>query len=238
MGGKAGFGRPRLRTEPVPVQAVAPVGVDRAVSDFQRGDVVEKVRTLGGLDLELRCCGFHHGADAADLRPAHRDPQPAVGRTPAPRPDQEVLAPLLDQPGVEPPQLPGDLGRPAHIEGLRLHVDDVGDLGLLPVAEGLGGGAERTCGLFFSDIHLHELGARRPSDWVREVLYGLLNTRYNRGRLTILTTNFADEPDTRGGETLEARVGAPVRSRLYEMCQLVTIDAEDFRKKHRAKAFG
>ncbi len=85
---------------------------------------------------------------------------------------------------------------------------------------------------------LDELGARRPSDWVREVLYGLLNTRYNRGRLTILTTNFADEPDTRGGETLEARVGAPVRSRLYEMCQLVTIDAEDFRKKHRAKAFG
>jgi DNA replication protein DnaC len=84
---------------------------------------------------------------------------------------------------------------------------------------------------------LDELGARRPSDWVREVLYGLLNTRYNRGRLTILTTNFGDEPDGRGGETLEARVGAPVRSRLYEMCQLVTIDAEDFRKKQGAKAF-
>ena len=85
---------------------------------------------------------------------------------------------------------------------------------------------------------LDELGARRPSDWVREILYGLLNTRYNRGRITILTTNFGDEPDSRGGETLEVRVGAPVRSRLWEMCQLVTIDAEDFRKKHRAKAFG
>jgi len=85
---------------------------------------------------------------------------------------------------------------------------------------------------------LDELGARRPSDWVREVLYGLLNTRYNRGRLTILTTNFGDEPDGRGGETLEMRVGPPVRSRLYEMCQLVAIEAEDFRKRHRAKAFG
>ncbi len=85
---------------------------------------------------------------------------------------------------------------------------------------------------------LDELGARRPSDWVREVLYGLLNTRYNRRRLTILTTNFDDEPDGRGSETLEVRVGAPVRSRLWEMCQLVTIDAEDFRRKHRAKAFG
>ena len=85
---------------------------------------------------------------------------------------------------------------------------------------------------------LDELGARRPSDWVREVLYGLLNTRYNRKRLTILTTNFADEPEARGGETLETRVGAPVRSRLWEMTQLVPIDAEDFRRKHRAKAFG
>lgn len=85
---------------------------------------------------------------------------------------------------------------------------------------------------------LDELGARRPSDWVREVLYGLLNTRYNRKRLTILTTNFTDEPEARGGETLETRVGAPVRSRLWEMTQLVPIDAEDFRRKHRAKAFG
>lgn len=85
---------------------------------------------------------------------------------------------------------------------------------------------------------LDELGARRPSDWVREVLYGLLNTRYNRKRLTILTTNFGDEPDARGGETLEARVGAPVRSRLWEMTQLVAISADDFRRTHRAKAFG
>lgn len=81
---------------------------------------------------------------------------------------------------------------------------------------------------------LDELGARRPSDWVREVLYGLLNTRYNRRRLTILTTNFGDEPDARGGETLEMRVGAPVRSRLWEMTQLVPISADDFRRTHRA----
>jgi DNA replication protein DnaC len=85
---------------------------------------------------------------------------------------------------------------------------------------------------------LDELGARRPSDWVREILYGLLNTRYNRRRLTILTTNFVDEPDARGGETLEARIGAPVRSRLWEMTQLVPISSEDFRRTHRARAFG
>ena len=69
-------------------------------------------------------------------------------------------------------------------------------------------------------------------------LYGLLNTRYNRKRLTILTTNFSDEPDGRGGETLETRIGAPVRSRLWEMTQLVTISADDFRKQHGARVFG
>lgn len=84
---------------------------------------------------------------------------------------------------------------------------------------------------------LDELGARRPSDWVREILYGLLNTRYNRKRLTILTTNFGDEPDGRGGETLEMRIGAPVRSRLWEMTQLVALAAEDFRRTQRARAF-
>ena len=84
---------------------------------------------------------------------------------------------------------------------------------------------------------LDELGARRPSDWVREILYGLLNTRYNRRRITILTTNFGDEPDARGAETLEMRVGAPVRSRLWEMTQLVTVSADDFRRTHRARAF-
>jgi len=79
---------------------------------------------------------------------------------------------------------------------------------------------------------LDELGARRPTDWVRDVLYGLLNTRYNRRRLTILTSNFADQPD-RSGETLEGRVGVPMRSRLAEMCQLVPLDGPDFRRQVR-----
>jgi DNA replication protein DnaC len=80
---------------------------------------------------------------------------------------------------------------------------------------------------------LDELGARRPSDWVREVLYGLLNTRYNRRRVTILTTNFGDEPEKPGGETLEMRVGTAVRSRLSEMCQLLPISGPDHRREVR-----
>jgi DNA replication protein DnaC len=77
---------------------------------------------------------------------------------------------------------------------------------------------------------LDELGARRPSDWVRDVLYGLLNTRYNRKKLTILTSNFLDIPSRPGEETLEGRIGVTVRSRLYEMCDLVVIEGDDYRK--------
>lgn len=85
---------------------------------------------------------------------------------------------------------------------------------------------------------LDELGARRPTDWARDVLYGLLNTRYNRRRLTILTTNYGDAPGRPGEETLELRVGSAVRSRLYEMCEHVAIAAEDYRKLvHQRSAF-
>jgi DNA replication protein DnaC len=78
---------------------------------------------------------------------------------------------------------------------------------------------------------LDELGSRRPTDWVRDVLYGLLNTRYNRNRVTILTTNYGDQPEKPGGETLELRVGTAVRSRLAEMCQLVVLQGPDFRRE-------
>ena len=76
---------------------------------------------------------------------------------------------------------------------------------------------------------LDELGARRPTDWVRDVLYGLINTRYNRQRLTIVTSNYSDTPSRAGDETLEMRIGAMVRSRLYEMCDLVVLDGLDYR---------
>lgn len=78
---------------------------------------------------------------------------------------------------------------------------------------------------------LDELGARRPTDWARDVLYGLLNTRYNRRRLTILTTNYPDSPRKPGDETLELRIGVAVRSRLYEMCDLIEMEGNDFRQR-------
>jgi DNA replication protein DnaC len=82
---------------------------------------------------------------------------------------------------------------------------------------------------------LDELGARRPTPWVQDVLYGLINTRYNRQRLTIVTSNFSDTPSRTGEETLEMRIGAMVRSRLYEMCDLVVLDGKDYREWRSVK---
>ena len=108
---------------------------------------------------------------------------------------------------------------------------------------------------------LDELGATIPTDWVRDTLYQIINTRYNDEKLTIFTTNFRDDrpekvvsadeaegPRRSGGKanfdrrpktnltpTLEERIGVPLRSRLYEMCNKVEIGGEDYRKRFEKK---
>ena len=79
---------------------------------------------------------------------------------------------------------------------------------------------------------LDELGASKPHAWVLDVLYSLLNARYNRKKITIATSNFEDELDAGSGERerLEDRIGYRLRSRLYEMCLLVPLRGGDFRK--------
>jgi DNA replication protein DnaC len=79
---------------------------------------------------------------------------------------------------------------------------------------------------------IDELGASKPHPWVLDVLYSLLNTRYNRKRLTVATSNFEDEPEPGSGERekLEDRIGYRLRSRLYEMCLMVPLRGNDFRK--------
>src|SRR5262245_66288333 len=56
---------------------------------------------------------------------------------------------------------------------------------------------------------LDELGASKPHAWVLDVLYSLLNTRYNRKRITVATSNFEDEIESGSGERerIEDRIG-------------------------------
>jgi DNA replication protein DnaC len=86
---------------------------------------------------------------------------------------------------------------------------------------------------------LDDLGAERPTEWVRDTFAYIINSRYNRKLTTLLTTNFDDRPkDARAladgsrvpsEETLEERIGTRLRSRLYEMCKVISIAGDDFR---------
>lgn len=78
---------------------------------------------------------------------------------------------------------------------------------------------------------LDELGASKPTDWVRDTMMQIINTRYNDKKLTIFTTNYLDGRRREGDETLEDRIGVRLRSRLYEMCKTVQIEGEDYRRK-------
>jgi DNA replication protein DnaC len=103
---------------------------------------------------------------------------------------------------------------------------------------------------------LDDLGSVRPTEWRWDTVRLILNTRYNDNRTTIITTNFADkpaakasDPDARASEPLESaraaargdtlgdRIGERMRSRLHEMCRIVEMEGDDFRKKIRSASF-
>ncbi len=77
---------------------------------------------------------------------------------------------------------------------------------------------------------LDEVGASKPTDWVRDTMAHIINTRYNERKLTIFTTNYTDDRRNDREETLEDRIGARLRSRIYEMCKTVNITGEDYRR--------
>lgn len=69
---------------------------------------------------------------------------------------------------------------------------------------------------------LDDLGVAKPSDWVHEQTYALVDRRYTDGLPTIITGN--DRPDHLG-----ARIGRRAASRIHEMCQIVPVPGEDVR---------
>jgi len=77
---------------------------------------------------------------------------------------------------------------------------------------------------------LDEIGASKPTEWVRDTMAHIINTRYNDKKLTIFTTNYLDERRNQNEETLEDRIGVRLRSRLFEMCRTVPLAGEDFRR--------
>jgi len=87
--------------------------------------------------------------------------------------------------------------------------------------------------IFEADVLvLDELGATKPTEWVRDTMMQIINARYNDRKLTIFTSNYHDSPYNQTEETLADRIGERLRSRLYEMCKSVVIEGEDYRREY------
>jgi len=95
---------------------------------------------------------------------------------------------------------------------------------------------------------LDELGAQKPGQWVTEILYLIVNSRYNNRLPTIFTSNYRLNPEaadagasldrpmsTRGHASLDQRISPGLLSRLYEMARAVEIDSSDFRLEVQAQ---
>lgn len=69
---------------------------------------------------------------------------------------------------------------------------------------------------------LDELGSQKPTTFVQDILYYVINSRYNDERTTIFTTNYFDDT-TVDGQRLQDRIGERLRSRLHEMTEMIAI---------------
>lgn len=87
---------------------------------------------------------------------------------------------------------------------------------------------------------LDELGAQKPTPWVQDILYLIINNRYNQRLPTLFTTNYLlDPPPDRAAKSLDRgadaaftgdrslgrRIEARLVSRLCEMARAIPMDA-------------
>jgi DNA replication protein DnaC len=76
---------------------------------------------------------------------------------------------------------------------------------------------------------LDDIGAEKTSEWVEETMNLIVTTRYNERRLTIFTSNHEEKEDREDPDSLLARVGFRMHSRLYEMCEFLEYQGADYR---------
>jgi DNA replication protein DnaC len=79
---------------------------------------------------------------------------------------------------------------------------------------------------------IDELGSQKPTEWIKDTLYYIINSRYSEARTTIFTTNYMDQAAEAKESSLQDRIGAPLRSRLYEMAWRVDFTGiKDYRRE-------
>jgi len=81
---------------------------------------------------------------------------------------------------------------------------------------------------------LDELGSSKMTDWVRETLMYIINSRYNDKRLTIFTTNYGDDPKL---ESKIAQLNRKLRE-LESMTNQPEAEVESILRKIRSLSQG
>lgn len=79
---------------------------------------------------------------------------------------------------------------------------------------------------------IDDLGKEKPSEWVLEKLFTIINNRYERNLPIVITTNYNREQlAERLANGSNYVIAESIISRLYEMCSGVSINGEDKRKE-------
>jgi DNA replication protein DnaC len=74
---------------------------------------------------------------------------------------------------------------------------------------------------------IDDLGKERVSDWVEQTVYEIINTRYERNRSLIITTNMSLAEI----RAKYAKVGDAIVDRILEMCQGIRMVGDSWRRK-------
>ena len=69
---------------------------------------------------------------------------------------------------------------------------------------------------------LDDLGVEKPSEWVTQTLYAIVDTRYNDSKQTCFTSNLSLDK-------ISEKIGDRIPSRIAEMCEIVQIKGRDRR---------
>lgn len=77
---------------------------------------------------------------------------------------------------------------------------------------------------------LDDLGSIKPSAWFLDTVYEIINQRYLKNKLMIITSAYQISGEG-GRENLSSRIGDALVSRILEICKVVEIQAKDHRKE-------
>ncbi len=70
---------------------------------------------------------------------------------------------------------------------------------------------------------LDDLGSERPTEWVRERIFVIVNHRYREALSTVFTSNI-------GPKDLAEQLGERTASRIIAMCTWVALEGDDYRE--------